>query len=47
MFAGKAFLPKLDVDVGVVHLVPLETPVINLPFKLVEKVVRCIFAYTW
>jgi len=42
---GSAFLPPPDVDVGVVHLVPLESPVISLPFKLVEKVTRCIFSF--
>lgn len=42
---GSAFVPKPDVDVGVVHLTPLQVPVIDLPFKLVEKVVRCIFSF--
>ncbi|XP_075224438.1 mitochondrial transcription factor B1 [Lycorma delicatula] len=42
---GKAFVPKPDVDVGVVHLVPLHTPVIDLPFEIVEKVTRCIFHF--
>lgn len=40
---GKAFLPKPDVDVGVVTFSPLKEPIVNLPFKLVEKVVRQIF----
>lgn len=42
---GSAFVPKPDVDVGVVHLTPLQIPIIDLPFKLVEKVVRCIFSF--
>lgn len=41
---GKAFLPKPDVDVGVVTLTPLKQPIINLPFKMIEKVVRQIFS---
>ncbi|XP_072947550.1 dimethyladenosine transferase 1, mitochondrial [Epargyreus clarus] len=41
---GDAFLPKPDVDVGVVTLTPLKHPIIKLPFKLVEKVVRQIFS---
>ncbi|XP_030759248.1 dimethyladenosine transferase 1, mitochondrial [Sitophilus oryzae] len=40
---GTAFVPKPDVDVGVVTLIPLKKPLIDLPFKLVEKVVRTIF----
>ncbi|KAF6205728.1 hypothetical protein GE061_019901 [Apolygus lucorum] len=42
---GKAFVPKPDVDVGVVHFVPLVTPIIDLPFDLVEKVARCLFSF--
>ncbi|XP_072121447.1 dimethyladenosine transferase 1, mitochondrial [Mobula birostris] len=42
---GRAFVPKPKVDVGVVHLTPLETPQIKQPFKLVEKVVRCAFSF--
>lgn len=41
---GRAFLPKPDVDVGVVTLTPLKEPIIKLPFKLVEKVLRHIFS---
>lgn len=41
--SGSAFLPKPDVDVGVVTLTPMKQPVINLPFKLIEKVIRQIF----
>ncbi|KAF5298997.1 hypothetical protein FQA39_LY11629 [Lamprigera yunnana] len=40
---GRAFLPKPDVDVGVVTLVPLENPLVKLPFETVEKVIRHIF----
>lgn len=40
---GKAFVPKPDVDVGVVTLTPLRDPLVDLPFKLVEKVVRQVF----
>ncbi|XP_026155436.1 dimethyladenosine transferase 1, mitochondrial [Mastacembelus armatus] len=42
---GQAFVPKPQVDVGVVHFTPLVTPQIQQPFKLVEKVVRNIFQY--
>lgn len=41
---GAAFVPKPQVDVGVVTLVPLKVPMTNLPFDLVEKVVRHIFS---
>lgn len=41
---GTAFLPKPEVDVGVVTLTPLKHPIIKLPFKLAEKVVRQIFS---
>ncbi|XP_063623203.1 dimethyladenosine transferase 1, mitochondrial [Cydia splendana] len=41
---GSAFLPKPEVDVGVVTLTPMKQPIIRLPFKLVEKVVRNIFS---
>ncbi|CAG4939448.1 unnamed protein product [Parnassius apollo] len=41
---GTAFLPKPDVDVGVVTLTPLKQPIIKLPFKMVEKVIRQIFS---
>ncbi|XP_002739171.2 dimethyladenosine transferase 1, mitochondrial-like [Saccoglossus kowalevskii] len=42
---GTAFVPKPDVDVGVVHFTPLIDPLIQQPFKLVEKVVRCLFQF--
>lgn len=41
---GKAFVPKPEVDVGVVTLIPLKTPATDLPFELVEKVMRYIFS---
>ena len=41
---GKAFVPKPDVDVGVVTLIPYITPLTTLPFDLVEKVMRYIFS---
>ncbi|CAH1777980.1 unnamed protein product [Owenia fusiformis] len=42
---GKAFTPAPDVDVGVVTFVPRKEPLIGQPFKLVEKVVRCMFQH--
>lgn len=44
LIPGTAFLPKPDVDVGVVTLVPLKQPLTNLPFDLVEKIMRHIFS---
>lgn len=44
IISGKAFVPKPDVDVAVMHLVPLQCPLTTLPFDLVEKVVRHIFS---
>lgn len=41
---GSAFVPKPEVDVGVVHFTPLVQPVINLPFKMIEAVVGTIFS---
>ncbi|KAH8418741.1 hypothetical protein KR222_006124 [Zaprionus bogoriensis] len=41
---GKAFVPKPNVDVGVVKLIPLKQPKTQLPFPLVERVVRHIFS---
>lgn len=40
---GTAFVPKPDVDVGVVTLTPLKTPLVDLPFKTVEKMIRQVF----
>lgn len=42
--SGKAFVPKPDVDVGVVNFVPRITPVVALPFEMTEKVLRTIFS---
>lgn len=42
---GRAFVPKPDVDVGVVHFIPRIEPQIPLDFSLVEKVIRCIFSF--
>lgn len=42
---GRAFVPKPDVDVGVVQLIPFVTPKVPLPFPLVEKVARCLFSF--
>lgn len=41
---GAAFVPKPNVDVGVVTLLPLKKPLTDLPFDLVEKVMRHIFS---
>lgn len=38
-----AFVPKPEVNVGLVTLTPLTKPYISLPFKLVEKVVTTLF----
>ncbi|XP_056423029.1 dimethyladenosine transferase 1, mitochondrial [Hyla sarda] len=40
---GRAFVPKPEVDVGVVHFTPLIQPKIDQPFKLIEKVVQSVF----
>ncbi|XP_053317254.1 dimethyladenosine transferase 1, mitochondrial [Spea bombifrons] len=42
---GSAFVPKPEVDVGVVHFTPLIQPQIEQPFKLVEKVVQSVFQF--
>ncbi|XP_027458154.1 dimethyladenosine transferase 1, mitochondrial [Zalophus californianus] len=42
---GQAFVPKPEVDVGVVHFTPLVQPRIEQPFKLVEKVVQNAFQF--
>lgn len=41
---GKAFVPKPDVDVGVITMVPLANPLTDVPFQVVEKVMRYIFS---
>lgn len=40
---GRAFIPKPDVDVAVVTLTPLKTPLVDVPFAMVEKVLRTVF----
>jgi dimethyladenosine transferase 1 len=45
LIAGSAFVPKPDVNVGVVHLVPRTQPVMNAPFAVVEKFMRNIFSF--
>ncbi|KAF6116564.1 transcription factor B1, mitochondrial [Phyllostomus discolor] len=42
---GRAFVPKPQVDVGVVHFTPLVRPAIQQPFELVEKVVQSAFHF--
>uniref|UniRef100_A0A8C8SU45 rRNA adenine N(6)-methyltransferase n=1 Tax=Pelusios castaneus TaxID=367368 RepID=A0A8C8SU45_9SAUR len=42
---GRAFVPKPEVDVSVVHFTPLVQPKIQQPFNLVEKVVRNVFQF--
>jgi len=41
--SGDAFLPPPKVDVGVVTMVPLRKPYIELPFHFVDKVVTTLF----
>lgn len=41
---GKAFLPKPEVDVGVVTLLPLKHPKTEVPFDVVEKTMRHLFS---
>ncbi len=38
-------MPAPEVDVGVVHFIPREEPLILLNFKLVEKVCRLLFHF--
>ena len=42
---GRSFQPAPDVDVGVVTLIPRKRSLIQLPFDLVEKVVRHTFHF--
>ncbi|XP_040821507.1 dimethyladenosine transferase 1, mitochondrial isoform X1 [Ochotona curzoniae] len=42
---GRAFVPKPEVDVGVVRFIPLVQPKIEQPFQLVEKVVQHVFQF--
>uniref|UniRef100_A0A182WD60 rRNA adenine N(6)-methyltransferase n=1 Tax=Anopheles minimus TaxID=112268 RepID=A0A182WD60_9DIPT len=44
MISGRAFVPKPEVDVGVVTIVPLRTPLTQVHFDTVEKVIRHIFS---
>lgn len=44
LIPGKAFVPKPDVDVAVMRLEPLKQPLTNLPFDLVEKIMRYLFS---
>uniref|UniRef100_A0A182YC67 rRNA adenine N(6)-methyltransferase n=1 Tax=Anopheles stephensi TaxID=30069 RepID=A0A182YC67_ANOST len=44
MISGRAFVPKPEVDVGVVTIVPLQTPLTQVHFDTVEKVIRHIFS---
>lgn len=41
---GRAFVPKPDVDVGVVTFIPYQVPLTTLPFGVVERVMRHIFS---
>jgi len=45
LFKGRAFIPKPNVDVGVVRLTPLKKPIIDLPFDIIEKVIRSVFSF--
>ncbi|KHJ84372.1 hypothetical protein OESDEN_15916, partial [Oesophagostomum dentatum] len=42
---GACFVPRPEVDVGVVRFVPRIQPLINSPFEVVEKLCRHIFHY--
>uniref|UniRef100_A0A182P1I2 rRNA adenine N(6)-methyltransferase n=1 Tax=Anopheles epiroticus TaxID=199890 RepID=A0A182P1I2_9DIPT len=42
--SGRAFVPKPEVDVGVVTIVPMQTPLTQVHFDTVEKVIRHIFS---
>ena len=39
---GSAFVPPPDVKVGVVSLIPLKQPYIELPFELINRVVTTV-----
>merc|ERR1712072_1221793 len=43
--SGASFVPKPDVDVGVIHMIPRKVPLTCQPFDLVEKVTRQSFVY--
>lgn len=42
---GKVFVPAPKVHAAVLYIEPLNTPLIDQPFSLVEKVVSTIFHY--
>ncbi|CAD5208023.1 unnamed protein product [Bursaphelenchus xylophilus] len=42
---GRCFVPKPQVDVGVVTFIPREEPLIDTSFEVVEKVARHVFHY--
>lgn len=42
---GKAFVPKPDVDVGVVSFTPLKVPLTSHEFKFFEKINRHLFSF--
>ncbi|XP_052871831.1 dimethyladenosine transferase 1, mitochondrial [Anopheles cruzii] len=44
IISGRAFVPKPEVDVGVITIVPLQTPLTQVHFDTVEKVIRHIFS---
>ncbi len=41
--SGGAFQPRPAVNVGVVELIPLKVPYINMPFSFVERVVTALY----
>ena len=43
-FVGSSFVPKPEVDVGVVRLVPKRVPAVKVSFAVFEKVTRTVFA---
>jgi dimethyladenosine transferase 1 len=45
MLTGSAFVPKPEVDVGVVTFVPLKKPLTNHNFKFFEKINRHLFCF--
>ncbi|CAI4221228.1 unnamed protein product [Auanema sp. JU1783] len=42
---GSCFVPRPEVDVGVVRFVPRRVPLINVSFEVVEKLCRQVFHY--
>ncbi|CAD6189920.1 unnamed protein product [Caenorhabditis auriculariae] len=43
--SGSCFVPRPDVDVGVVRFEPRKSPLIDVPFEVIEKVCRQVFHY--